>query len=54
MVVYMAMLGAMAIVGQATATKPAGHNALIVNWITGPLVFAAIAWPLDRKKGSTP
>jgi len=47
MVVYIVLLGAMAIGGQATSAEPAGQTALIVNWITAPVIFAAIAWSID-------
>src|ERR1022692_196342 len=33
MVVYVILLGALAIGGQATATEPVGRSALIANWI---------------------
>ena len=48
MAVYVVLLGALAIVGQATETTQAPRNALIGNWIIAPLVFAAIPAWIDR------
>jgi hypothetical protein len=53
MVVYVVFLGALAIGGQANATVPVGRSALIVNWITAPVVFAAIAWGLDYQRSDS-
>jgi len=50
MVAYMALLGALAIVGQSFSSDPAGRTGLIVNWITGPLVFAVVAWSIDHQR----
>ncbi|SPF34267.1 hypothetical protein SBA4_1460007 [Candidatus Sulfopaludibacter sp. SbA4] len=44
------MLGALVMDGQPTLIEPAGRTALIVNWITAPVIFAAIAWGLDYQR----
>ena len=54
MVIYVVLVGALAFVGQLGATEPAPRTALIVNWIVFPVVFAAIAWSIDRSKAATP
>jgi hypothetical protein len=53
MVIYVVLLAALAIGGQATATEPVGRSALIANWIAAPVVFAAIAWALDRQRSDS-
>ena len=49
MVVYVILLSAMSIGGQATATAPVARSTLVANWIAAPVVFSAIAWWLDRQ-----
>lgn len=50
MAAYMVLLGALAIVGQSFSSDPSSRTALIVNWITGPLIFAVVAWSIDYRK----
>jgi hypothetical protein len=50
MPIYVLVLGAVTIAGQATAAGQAPRNALIASWIAVPVVSAAIAGWLDRTK----
>ncbi|SPE36417.1 membrane hypothetical protein [Candidatus Sulfopaludibacter sp. SbA6] len=54
MVVYIVLLGAVAMVGQAVGTEAPGRTTLIANWITAPVIFAAIAWSIDRSGAAVP
>jgi hypothetical protein len=49
MTIYILVLGAFTLIGQATATQTLSRNALIASWIIFPVVFALIAWAIDRQ-----
>lgn len=48
MAAYVVAIGALTIVGQATATEVPPRNALIGSWIVMPLALAAVAAWIDR------
>jgi hypothetical protein len=50
MAIYIAILAAVLIAGQAGATRVPSRGSLIAGWLAGPSVMAALASLLDRRR----